>query len=150
MKRAMEISSLLLGILYAVALLPQAAFAQGQTEAPACGDDEAMVESYRQDLSGLTDTVRKESLADFEKGYHQRTCLTKLTLSLGLVDELESCLDKAAQDPATSKEQAAAYKAKHDAYAKLKDKFDAEHKELKAAEAPKAAKALIEKFDFSK
>jgi hypothetical protein len=148
MKRLAKIFSLLLGIGCAAVLLPRAALAQAQ--APACDDDEAMVESYRQDLSGLTDTVRKESLADFEKDYHQRTCLTKLTLSLGVVNELESCLDKAAEDPAATKDQAAAYKAKHDAYAKLKDKLGTGQKELKAAEAPKAAKALIEKFDFSK
>ena len=154
MKKRAEIIVLLLAAVCVATPLPRRAAAQekdqAQAEAAACGDDEAMVESYRQGLSGLIDTVRKENLAEFEKAYHQRTCLTKLSLSLGLVDELETCLDKAAQDPAASKEQAAAYKAKYEAYAKLKAKMDAEHKELKSAGESKAAKALIEKVEFSK
>lgn len=154
MRRRIRTLSGLLATLCLAALIPLPAAAQEKDQAPAeasaCAGDEAMVESYRQGLSGLVDTVRKEDLAQFEKAYHQRTCLTKLSLSLGLVGELESCLDKAAQDPAASKEQAAAYKAKRDVYAKLKTKMDAEQKKLKSAGEPKAAKALIEKFEFSK
>ncbi len=117
--------------------------------AQTCQDDEAMVENYRKDLMELVDKTRKESLEDFQKAFHQKICLTKLTLSLGLTQELVDCLDKATQDPTASKEQTDQYKAKRESYAKLHDKIEQDHKTLKGAEAPKDAKALMAKFDFS-
>lgn len=118
-------------------------FAQG------CEDDEAMVESYRKEITGLVDTTRKESLEQFEKSFHQKSCLTKLSLCLMLADELLNCLDKGGQDPAATKQQTDDYKAKRESYTKLRNKVSNDHKYLKAAETSKDAKALIQKFDLS-
>ena len=109
-----------------------------------------MVESYRKDLSELVVTTRKESLEQFEKAFHQKTCLTKLSLCLSMVNELISCLDKAAQDSTATKAQTDAYKAKREPYANFKDTITEDRKLLKAAETPKDAKSLIQKFDLSK
>lgn len=117
--------------------------------AQACQDDESMVEDYQKDISQLVENVKKESLEDFQKAYHQKTCLTKLSLCAGLMDGLLTCLDKAAQDATATKEQADAWKAKRERYAKLKEKIDQDRKALKASEDAKGAKALIEKFDLS-
>jgi hypothetical protein len=108
-----------------------------------------MVESYRGDLNALVETTRKESLQKFEQAYHQRTCLTKLSLALGLVKELESCLEKAAQDPAATKEQADSNKAKHEKYAKLHGTLEQDQKDLRGTTDSKDAKAVIEKFDLA-
>lgn len=143
MTKRLEIGLLLMGMLFSMVLTPR------RLEAQECDDDEAMVESYRKDLSDLVDTTRKESLEQFEKAFHQRTCLTKLSLSLSLVKELESCLDKAAQDPAATKEQTDANKAKLEKYAKLQGKIEQDQKDLKAAQEPKDAKTVIGKFDLS-
>jgi hypothetical protein len=116
--------------------------------AQTCQDDEAMVENYRTDLTELVEKTRKETLEEFEKAFHQKICLTKLTLALGLTQELVSCLEKAAQDPQASKEQAAQDKTKGESYAKLRDTIDQDRKSLKGAEAPKEAKSAIGKFDF--
>ena len=120
-----------------------------RTVAQQCGDQEAMVTDYKKDLGGLVETTRKESLADFEKGFHQKAFLTKLTFSLSMLNELVSCLEKAVADSTATKEQADATKAKLDTYTKLKDKVEGFRKKLKATDDPKEAKALIEKFDFS-
>jgi len=115
-----------------------------------CDDDEAMVKQYQKSLAEVVDTVKKESLADFERAYHQKVCMSKLTFCLSAIDGLVGCLDKASQDAATPKDQAVAAKAKRESYAKLKDKIQDARTALKAAaDNPKDAKALIEKFDFS-
>jgi len=114
-----------------------------------CDDDEAMVKDYQKSLTEIIGTVKKESLADFEKAYHQKVCISKLTFCLSSIDGLVECLDKTSQDAATPKDQAEAAKAKRESYAKLKGKIEAARTALKAAESPKDAKALIEKFDFS-
>jgi hypothetical protein len=114
-----------------------------------CEDDESMVKDYQKSLTDLVDTVKKESLADFEKAYHQKVCVSKLTFCLTTIDGLIDCLDKASQDAATPKDKAEAAKAMREHYAKLKDKMQAARTALKSTEAPKDAKALIEKFDFS-
>jgi len=108
-----------------------------------------MVAYYKKDLAELVETVKKESLPDFLKAYHQKTSLSKLTFYGTNVDGLLSCLDKAAQDTTATKEQVDAYKAERETYAKLKDKIQHDRNALKAAEAPKDAKALIEKFDLA-
>jgi chromosome segregation ATPase len=124
---------------------PPQLFAQG------CQDEEAMVVDYKNGIVDLLATTRKESLADFEKGYHQKSMLTKLRLSADMVDGLVECLQKASGDTAATKEQVDAYKAKLESYTKLKEQLEANQKSLKAAvDDPKAAKALIEKFDYSK
>jgi lipopolysaccharide biosynthesis regulator YciM len=143
MRKWIEVTVFLLGILFAMALSASRLQAQG------CDDDEAMVLSYTKDLQGLVDTARKESLEQFEKSYHQRTGSTKLSLTLGMVKELEDCLDKAAHDPAATKEQTSASQSKHDKFAKLQGKVEQDQKVLKAAPEPKDAKATIERFDFS-
>ncbi len=108
-----------------------------------------MVVEYKKGLIELTDTTRKESLADFEKAYHQKAGVTKLGLTASMVDGLVECLDKASQDPAAAKDQADALKAKRESYSKLKEKLAADRKSLKAAGDPKAAKAVLEKLEYS-
>jgi hypothetical protein len=117
--------------------------------AQACKDEQAMVDEFKQGLLANVDTVKKESLDNFEKAFHQKTCLTKLTLSINAMDEVLSCLDKASQDASATKEQAAGYKAQKESDAKLKEKLTQYKSQLKAIEAPKDAKALIEKFDLA-
>ena len=115
-----------------------------------CDDDEAMVRDYQKSLTELIDTVKKESLADFERSYHQKVCMTKLTFCLTTIDGLLDCLEKTSQDPATPKDQAEAATAKRESYAKLRSKMQDAKTALKAtADNSKNAKALIEKFDFS-
>jgi hypothetical protein len=117
--------------------------------AQACKDEQAMVDEFRQGLLANVETVKKESLDNFEKAFHQKTCITKLTLSINAMDEALSCLDKASQDASATKEQAAAYKAQKESDAKLKERLTQYKSQLKASEAPKDAKALIEKFDLA-
>jgi len=114
-----------------------------------CDDDEAMVKDYQKSLADLVATVKKESLGEFERAYHQKSCMTKLTLCLSMVNGLIDCLDKASQDATATKEQVGAYKAKRETYAKLKGKIELGKSALKSAETPKGAKASIEKFDLS-
>jgi len=120
-----------------------------RTLAQQCDDDESMVTDYKKDLAQLVETSRKESQAEFDRGFHQKSCLTKLTLSLSLLNELVSCLEKAVADSTATKDQADANKAKLAAYSNLKNKLEDYRKKLKATDDPKEAKALIEKFDFS-
>jgi hypothetical protein len=122
---------------------PQPLFAQ------ACKDEQAMVDESRQGLATTVDSVKKESLESFEKAFHQKTCLTKLTLCLNVMDEVINCLDKASQDAAATKEQAASYKAQKESLAKLKDRLTQYKSQLKTTDTPKDAKALIEKFDVT-
>lgn len=122
---------------------------QQPLRAQACRDEEAMVGDYQKSLTELVGMVKKESLADFDRAYHQKTCLTKLTLCLSMVNGVVSCLEKAAQDTTATKEQVETYRVKRESYTKLKNKIEEDRKALKAAEAPKEAKAVIEKFDLS-
>jgi len=115
-----------------------------------CQDEEAMVVEYSKSLTELVETTRKEGLPAFEKGYHQKACLTILTLCIGMLDELVGCLEKASVDSTAPKDQVEAYKAKRDAYSRLKDKMEGDQKALKASDDSKTAKSLIGKFDFSK
>jgi len=117
----------------------------GQT----CNDDEGMVKSYVQSLTDLVGTVKKESLSEFEKDYHKQSCLTRLTLSLGIVNSLIDCLNKAAKDPAATPQQVAAIKGKLQNFAKLKSLLEKDRDALKAAKNTKTAKAVIEKFVIS-
>jgi len=117
--------------------------------AQVCGDEEGMVNYYRKNATDLVETVKKESLQDFEKAFHQKTMMTNLTLFGSMVDGLLNCLQKRANDPATLKEDADAAKGKIDVYNKLKDKIKQDRDALKAAQTEKDAKALIEKFAFT-
>jgi hypothetical protein len=117
--------------------------------AQACQDMESMVGSYTKGITELVDTVKKESLEDFQKAYHQKNCLTKLTLCLNIVNQVVDCYAKAAQDTMATKEQVDAAKAKRESYARLKAKVEQDRNNLKATEAAKDAKALIAKIDLS-
>jgi hypothetical protein len=88
-------------------------------------------------------------LVAFQRAFHRKTCLTKLTLCAGILDGATACLEKAANDPAAAKDQVEDCKAKHDRYAKLKAKVSQYRDTLKATEDYKASKAMIEKFDFA-
>jgi hypothetical protein len=135
------------GLIAAVFLVN--ALSSGPLFAQACKDEQALVDDFKQGLVTTVDTVKKESLDNFEKAFHQKTCFTKLTLCLNVMDEVLNCLDKASQDTSTPKEQAATYKSQKESYAKLKDKLTQYKSQLKATEAPKDAKALIGKFDLA-
>ena len=135
--------ALLIGVALGILSWPHPLSAQ------ACKDEEFMADSYRKDLAGLVEVVKKESLEDFQKAYHQKSSLTRLTLFGSAVNGMLSCLDKAAQDPTATKEQVDAYKAKRETYAKLKDKVQQDREALKATEAAKDAKPLIEKFNYA-
>ena len=108
-----------------------------------------MVDGSKQALVELTDTVKKESLQDFERLNHQKSAVNKLTLHNSMLGELVSCLDKAAQDTSAPKADVDAAKAQHDASAKLLEKIQQERGAVKDAKTPKDAKALIEKIDLT-
>jgi hypothetical protein len=118
--------------------------------AQVCKDEEGMVADYKKTVMDLVETIKKESLLDFEKAFHQKNVMTKMTLFASMVDGMLSCLQKRANDPTTLKEDAEAAKAKIDTYNKLKDKIKQDRDALKAAQTEKEAKALIEKFAYSK
>lgn len=116
---------------------------------PPCQDEEAMVADYTKDLTSLAATVKGEDLQAFQRGFHRKTCLTKLTFCATMLDGAVACFEKAAQNPATPKDQVEACKAKHDRYAKLKEKVSQYRDTLKATEGDKGAKALIDQYDFT-
>jgi hypothetical protein len=108
-----------------------------------------MVDASKQTLVELTETVKKESLSDFESLNHQKSAVNKLTIHDSMLGELVRCLEKAAQDPAAPKQAVEAAKAQHDAAAKLLEKIQHEQAAIKDAQASKDAKALIEKLDLA-
>jgi hypothetical protein len=120
-----------------------------QVHAQACKDEVSMVDASKQALVELTDTVKKESLSDFERLNHQKSAVNKLAINDTMLGELVSCLEKAAQDTTASKEAVEAAKAQHDAAAKLLEKIQHEQGAIKDAKASKDAKALIEKLDLT-
>jgi len=122
---------------------PQHAFAQ------ACKDEVSMVDGSKQAVVEFTDKVKKESLADFTTMDHQKSASNKLGLHNIMLGGLVSCLDKAAQNPASTKEDAAAAKTQHDAAVKLQEKVKQQQGAIKDAKEPKDAKALIEKLDLA-
>jgi len=117
----------------------------GQT----CSDDEGMVKSYVQSIATLVGTVKKESLPEFEKDYHEQSCLSQLSLSLGILDSLMDCLNKAASDSTATPAQIAAIKSKLQNYAKLKSALAQDRDSLKGAKNTKTAKSIIEQFQIA-
>jgi len=115
----------------------------------ACKDEEGMVADYEKSLKDLVETVKKESLPDFDRAFHQKNVMTKITLLDSMVDGMISCLQKSASGPANQKEGADATKGKIQTYNKLKDQIKQDGDALKAARTGKEAKALIEKFAFT-
>jgi hypothetical protein len=115
--------------------------------AQACKDEESMVGESKKPLAELVVTVKQESQPDFEKAYHQKSAVNKLTFLGIAVDGLVACLEKAAQDPSAAKDAVEAAKAKHETYAKLKAKIQQDRDTLKALTDSKEAKAYVEKLD---
>jgi len=107
-----------------------------------------MLSGSKQALVELTDTVKKESLPDFERANHQKSALNKLNIHISMLDGLVSCLEKAAQDSSAPKADAEAAKTQHDAAAKLEERVQQERAAIKDAKDSKGAKALIEKLDL--
>jgi len=135
--------TLLVGAGVGLFLGPQHVLAQ------ACKDEVSMVEGSKQTLVELTETVKKESLPDFERFNHQKSAVNKLTIHNSMLGGLVSCLEKAAQNTTAPKEEAEAAKAQHDASAKLHEKIQHERGAIKDAQVSKDAKALIEKLDLT-
>ena len=135
--------TLLVGAGLGLSLGPQQVLAQ------ACKDEVSMVEGSKQALVELTETVKKESLPDFERLNHHKSAVNKLTIHNSMLGGLVSCLEKAAQDTTAPKEERKAAKAQHDASAKLQEKIQLERGAIKDAQLSKDAKALIEKLDLT-
>jgi hypothetical protein len=115
----------------------------------ACEEEDAMITDYRRSLTELVETVRKESLDQFQRAYRQKACLSKLSLFVNVIDPVMECLEKAAAAPETTKSQATALKEKRESYVKLKAKLEQYRDALKATEEAKAAKAQIEKIELA-
>jgi hypothetical protein len=141
--------NVILGVLFFVSVGLAAVKEKQPPAPPPCQDEEVMVADYTKDLTALVTAVKGEGLQTFQSGYHRKTCLTKLTLFVTVLDGAAACFDKASQDPATSKDQIEACKANHDRYAKLKDKVSQYRDKLKATENFKESKAQIEQYDFT-
>jgi hypothetical protein len=116
--------------------------------AQVCKDEEGMVADYKKAVTDLVETVKKESLTDFARAFHQKSVASKLMFYGNMVDSLISCLQKRVNDPTILKEDADAAKAKIDTYNKVKDTIKQDRDALKAAQTEKDAKALVEKFAF--
>jgi hypothetical protein len=142
MRRAWGLT-LLVGAGVGLLLGPQRVLAQ------ACKDEVSMVDGSKQALVELTETVKKESLPDFERNNHQKSAVNKLSLHNSMLGGLVSCLEKAAQDTAAPKADVEAAKAQLDAAAKLQEKIQQERNAIKDAQASKVAKSLIEKLDMA-
>jgi hypothetical protein len=117
--------------------------------AQACQDEEEMVKTSLKDLTDLVGAVKKETATDFQNHYHQKSYLSKATFLVSVVGGLIDCLGKAAQDSTATKEQVESYKAKHQAYAKLKGKVEEEKNAVSSTQDANKAKALIEKSELS-
>jgi hypothetical protein len=127
----------------------QAFQGQSPTQVQACKTEEAIVLSIKQDLADTVSMVKKETLDDFQKSFHQQACTSKLSICLQTVQDLLTCLDKAIHDPGSAKADVNTSKAKQATYSKLKAALQEDIAELKATKDPKTAKDDIEKFDFS-
>jgi predicted amidohydrolase len=106
-----------------------------------------MVDESKKSLAEIITAVKQESLANFEKAYHQKNVVNKLSF-LGIsLDGLIACDEKTEQDSSATKEAVDAAKAEHETNVKLKEKLQHDHDALKALAAPKDAKQFIEKLD---
>jgi len=135
--------TLLVGASVGFFIGPEWVFAQ------ACKDEVSMLEGSTQAVVELTETVKKESLPDFERNNHQKSVVNKLALHDSMLGGLVSCLEKAAQDTAAPAADREAAKTQHDAAVKLQEKIRLERGAIKDAQAAKDAKALIEKLDLT-
>ena len=110
-------------------------------QAQTCQDERSTADAMVKNVADVVDTVKKETQADFEGKFHQKSCLNKLTFAIGAVGEAVNCLEKAPPDPA-----AAPVKENE---SKLKDRLTQYKTSLKGADDPKAAKQLIESFNLA-
>jgi hypothetical protein len=147
---ALLVGALGVVLLYPTALLAEARKKKEEAKEPPCQAEETMVEDYEKGITDLVQTVREESLTDFRRAYHQKNCASKLTLGDGIMNIALECLDRAIQDPETTKDAKQACQTKRERYATLKSKVAQYRDELKATKAAADAKALIEKIDLSK
>jgi len=108
-----------------------------------------MVDGSKQAVMELTQTVKKESLADFTTFNHQKSAVNKLSLHNIMLGELVSCLDKAAQNAAAPKRKWRRPKSSARRRRQIAGKGQAQQGAIKDAKDPKAAKALIEKLDLA-
>jgi len=111
--------------------------------AEACQDEQNMAQGTLQTAAEMVDTVKKESQAEFDSKFHQKSTANKLAFTISAIDEVVQCLDKANQGGD------AAAGAKKDSEAKLMDRLTHYRDSLKSTEDSKAAKALIGTFDLS-
>jgi hypothetical protein len=116
--------------------------------AQACPDGRAMSDFTVKSAADAAEAIKKESEAEFETKFHQKSFLNKLTFAINALGETVQCLDKASQDSAAPADQAAARSAK-DADTKLKDRLSQYKTSLKETTDPKSAKALIATFDLT-
>ena len=116
-----------------------------QLAAQSCQDDQAMADAQVKAAADMVDTVKKESQADFEGKFHQKSCLNKLTFALSALNDAVACLDKAGP----SAGGAAGEASPKDSDAKLKDRITQYKTTLKSTDDAKAAKALIATFNLS-
>src|SRR5215469_551567 len=65
-----------------------------QLSAQNCQDDQAMADAQVKAAADMVDTIKKESQADFEGKFHQKSCLNKLTFALTALNDAVTCLDK--------------------------------------------------------
>jgi hypothetical protein len=138
------------GAIFLTGALLGVCFSGRTLHAQACKDEETMVEDYQKGLTEMIAKVKAESLEEFTRAYHQKSCLSRLSLCSNIVSIADACLDKASRDPATSKDESRDLESKRKSYDALKAKAEEYSKELKGVESPKDAKALIAKFDLSK
>jgi hypothetical protein len=113
--------------------------------AQSCQDDQAMADAQVKTVADMVDTVKKESQADFEGKFHQKSCLNKLTFAISALNDAIACYDKAG----TAAEAAAGQTSPKDSDSKLKDRMTQYKGTLKSTDDPKSAKSLIGTFDLS-
>lgn len=135
--------------LIAVLVVAGACLAATFLPAQACKNPETVVTNVEQDLTGTVNTVRKETLQDFDRQFHQQATESKLSICLDTVTDVLTCLDKASHDATATPAQQSAVKAEEAKYTKLKDSLQQDSASLKSAKDDKSAKAEIEKFNFS-
>lgn len=136
-----------------VCLAAAAAFAvpQAETTAPtkACQPDETVVGSVMKDVTTTIATVKKESLDDFQRLFHQQVVGSRLSTTLLMTNMLLDCLDKAAKDPSTPKSDLASIQTSQKSYTQLKTAIQQDIAKVKSTKDPKAAKSEIETFSFT-
>ncbi|HXJ96151.1 MAG TPA: hypothetical protein VMT20_25200 [Terriglobia bacterium] len=120
-----------------------------QLAAQSCQDDQAMADAEVKAAADMVDMVKKESQADFEAKFHQKSCLNKLTFAIGALNDAITCYDKAGPAAAAAAGAPAGQTSPKDSDSKLKDRMTGYKATLKSAEDAKSAKTLIGTFDFS-